>query len=168
MKKVCAWCKKEIEPDESAAAGQNAPISHGVCPECVPKFFSFMGKPMRDFLDEFSEPVFLVDATNRIISANGEGLGLLHKEPAEIEEKMAGDVFECPNAEEGEGCGKTIHCKACTIRNAVIDTAQTGEARLHIPAYADVHWFSKDKRAKFSISTEKVGQAVLLRVEDVP
>ena len=168
MRKVCAWCQQEIDPDESAPAGPDAPISHGVCPDCFPKFFSFMGKPLREFLDEFTGPVYVVDATNKIITANSAGLALIHKTPEEIEDKLTGDVFECPHAEQTEGCGSTIHCKSCTIRNAVIRTAQTGQPQVHIPAYADLHTFTKNKRAKFSISTEKAGTAVLLRIEDLP
>lgn len=168
MRKVCAWCQKEIDPDDSVTESRDAPISHGVCPDCVPKFFPFMGKPMRDFLDELSGPVFLVDADNKIMTANSAGLTLIHKAPDEIAEKMSGDVFECPYASQAEGCGHTIHCKSCTIRHAVIETARTGQAQVRIPAYADLHSFSKKARAKFSISTEKVGEAVLLRIDDLP
>lgn len=167
MRKVCAWCQKEIDPDGSAAASSDTPISHGVCLDCVPKFFSFMGKPMRDFLDEFSGPVFLVDSTGKVISSNNKGLALIDKEPDEVEEQKIGHVFECQHTEHGVGCGNSIHCKTCTIRKAVTETAKTGEARLQVPAYADLHSFSKTKKTKFSISTEKVGDAVLLRIEDI-
>lgn len=167
MRRVCAWCKQEIDPDESAPASSDAPISHGVCVDCIPKFFKFMGKPMRDFLDEFSGPVFLVDATNKVITANNNGLALIDRAPDETEEKMIGDVFECPNASLTEGCGHTTHCKTCTIRSAITETALTGQPRLRIPAYADLHSFSKNKKTKFAISTEKVGEAILLRIDDL-
>jgi len=167
MRKVCAWCKQEIDPDESSPVSSDAPISHGVCPDCVQKFFSFMGKPMRDFLDEFAGPVFLVDPTNKIITANSNGLALIDKEPDAIEEKKVGNVFECPHASETAGCGNSIHCKTCTIRSAIAETSRTGQARLQVPAYADLHSFSKNKKSKFAISTEKVGDAVLLRIDDI-
>lgn len=167
MRKVCAWCKQEIDPGGPDSACNDAPISHGVCLDCVPKFFSFMGKPMRDFLDEFSGPVYLVDSTGKIITANSNGLALIDKEPDEVEEKKVGYVFECQHISKNVGCGDSIHCKSCTIRNSVIKTAQTGEARLRVPAYADLHTFAKTKKTKFSISTEKVGEAVLLRIDDI-
>jgi len=167
MRKVCAWCQKDIDPEDSAPVGSDAPISHGICPDCVPKFLSFLGKPMREFLDEFSGPVFLVDATNKVITGNSNGLALVGRVPEAIEEKKIGDVFECPHASEAEGCGETTHCKSCTIRSAIAETSRTGEARLRIPAYADLHSFSKTKKTKFSISTEKVGDVVLLRIDDI-
>lgn len=167
MRKVCAWCKKDIDPDVSDPASNNAPVSHGICPDCVITFFSFMGKPMKDYLDEFTGPVFLVDSTNKIITANSEALALTHKKSEEIEEKMAGDVFECPHASQVEGCGGTIHCKSCTIKKAILSTSQTGQASIHLPAFADMHFFAKNKKPRFFISTEKVGDAVFLRIEDV-
>jgi hypothetical protein len=168
MRTICAWCKEELHSDESDLAGSDVPISHGICPDCIIKFFSFMGKPMRDYLDEFAGPVFLVDATNKIISANSEGLALIHKASDEIEEKLAGDIFECPHTSQAEGCGNTIHCKSCTIKNAIVETSQTGKAMLRIPAYQDLHSFSKNKKTQFFISTEKVEDAVLLRIDDLP
>ena len=167
MRKVCAWCKNEIDPDSSSLVSIDVPISHGLCPDCVPKFFTFMGKPMRNFLDEFAGPVFLVDSTNKIITANSNGLALMDRPPDEIEEKKIGDVFECPHASMSEGCGNSTHCKTCTIRSAIIETSQTGQARLQVPAFADLHSFSKIKKSKFAISTEKVGDAVLLRIDDI-
>jgi len=168
MRTVCAWCRKEIQNDDAdTVTDDDTPISHGVCPECIPKFFSFMGKPLRDFLDGFPGPVFLVDAANRVITANTNGLSLIHKEPDEIEQKMAGDVFECPHASNAGGCGNSIHCKSCTIRKAVTETMTTGKAHHRLPAYADLHSFTKNRKTKFSISTEKVRDAVLLRIDDL-
>lgn len=168
MKTVCAWCKTEIEPEQSEPGpDDNSPISHGICLDCIPKFFSFMGKPMRDFLDEFPGPVFLVDKTNRVITANTMALSLIHQAPEGIDHTLAGDLFECPNAMQAGGCGKSTHCKSCTIRSAILDTWQSGQARCRIPAYQDLAAFSKSKKAKFLISTEKVGDAVLLRIDDL-
>lgn len=168
MKTVCAWCRQVMDTDHSGSPqDDDAPISHGVCPQCIPKFFSFMGKPMQDYLDGFAGPVFLVDSTRKIITANTEGLALIDKKPDEIEKKMAGNVFECPHASRAEGCGNSIHCKSCTIRNAINDTLATGKACHRLPAYADLHTFAKNRMTNFSISTEKVGDAVLLRIDDL-
>lgn len=168
MRKVCAWCKKELDSDLGTEAGTDAPISHGICPDCIPKFFPFLGKPMREFLDEFPGPIFLVDADNRVLSANREGLALINKQADEIEGQTPGDVFDCPSANQAAGCGKSIHCKTCTIRHAIAGTLATGQAHDHLPAFADLHGFCKEQKIKFAVSTEKLGNAVLLRIDDLP
>lgn len=167
MKTVCAWCRQVIDSDDAETLGDDMPISHGVCPECIRKFFSFLGRPMQDFLDRFSGPVFLVDDAARVITANTAGLTLIHKRPDEIDQMLAGTVFECPHARSSDGCGNTIHCKSCTIRNAIVETLTTGKACCRLPAYADLHTFSTNRQMRFSISTEKVGDAVLLRIDEL-
>nr|MBF0222762.1 hypothetical protein [Desulfobulbaceae bacterium] len=88
-------------------------------------------------------------------------------DPDQIEEKTVGDIFECPHASETGGCGNTTHCKTCTIRKAITETSRTGHARLQVPAFADLHSFAKNKKTKCEISNEKLGDAVLLRIDDI-
>lgn len=55
-------------------------------------------------------------------------------------------------------------CVVCTIRNTVMDTQRTGKARERAPAWL----FKKNAgRLAFLISTEKVGDRVLLRIDEV-
>lgn len=63
-----------------------------------------------------------------------------------------------------EGCGQTIHCKSCTIRNSVMDTLNTGISHTNVPAYLDK---SLSKKTKYLITTEKAGDAVLLRIDEL-
>ena len=38
---------------------------------------------------------------------------------------LAGLLFECENAFMPGGCGNTVHCEGCSVRNAITDTAQS-------------------------------------------
>ena len=167
MRKICAWCKNELGSSTDEAKIDDEPISHGMCGDCARKALSHSAKPLRDFLDQFSLPVFLVTSEGKIVTANSAGLALLRKKPEDVDGRLGGEAFGCRYADLPGGCGQTIHCRTCTIRNAVAHTLESGKSNVKIPAYPDLHRVTGDKRIRFLISTEKLGEAVLLRIDDV-
>lgn len=92
---------------------------------------------------------------------------ILQKDLPEIEGLPGGVVFECVFAKLPDGCGKTIHCDGCTIRNTVMNTFMTGESHLKVPA--GLSWGSTENQIElqFFISTEKVKEVVFLRIDNV-
>jgi hypothetical protein len=167
MKSNCAWCKKEISVSDSSDPITDAPITHGICSDCLRKEFSSYAVTLREYLDLFPKPVFLVDSDVRIVASNRSGLSLLKKMPEEVDGRLGGDAFECRYAELPGGCGKTLHCKTCTIRLTVTDTMLTGKSHVEVPAYPDLHHITKENQIRFLITTERVDNAVILRIDDV-
>ncbi|MBW1722432.1 MAG: hypothetical protein JRH13_09260 [Deltaproteobacteria bacterium] len=167
MKRVCAWCRKKMKGKEPESVDTDMPVTHGICPDCLREMLSHEAVTLREYLDRFPGPVFLVDAEGRIVTANKEGLKVLNKRAEDIEGRLGGDAFECKYAKLPGGCGNTIHCKTCTIRITVTDTLETGQSHTKIPAYPDLHHMSGENRIRFLISTEKVGKAVLLRIDEI-
>jgi hypothetical protein len=49
----------------------------------------------------------------------------------------------------------------------VRDTAATGRSHTGVEAYPDLNWMTGEKRVRFLISTEKSGDAVFLRIDEV-
>lgn len=92
---------------------------------------------------------------------------LLQKTPEEVEGELGGNAFGCNYADLPGGCGNTAHCKTCTIRMTVMDTLQSGKSNIRVPAYPDLHHMTGENRIRFLITTEKVGEAVLLRIDEV-
>jgi hypothetical protein len=80
---------------------------------------------------------------------------------------MGGDVFECAYARLPGGCGRTAHCSGCTIRQTVMDTVRTGQGHLRAPAYLNRATPDGVQRIPLTISTERVGDFVLLRIDAV-
>ena len=162
---ICLLCSAEIgitgKPSDSVDE-----ISHGLCPACVPKFMAGHGCRFSEFLDTLPAPIFVVGDNNRIVGANREALRFIGKEAGEIQKQLGGEVFECRHAKEPGGCGQTIHCKTCTIRNTVTKTAQTGESCLQVPAYMDLGNITQERTVRYLISTEKVANVVLLRIDE--
>lgn len=167
MKRICAWCKKDLGLTSTFNGTKDDPITHGICGDCARGTLSTGAKSLRAFLDQFSKPVFLMTPEGRIVTANSKGLSLLRKKPEEIDGELGGDVFECNYAHLPGGCGNTIHCRTCTIRNTVMDTLKSGMSNIRIPAYPDLHHMTGEIRIRFLITTEKIGESVLLRIDDV-
>ena len=165
MRRICAWCKKELSPREDLDTEQE--ITHGICSLCALKFTSSVSRKLKDLLDLISEPVLMVDAMGIVKAANESGLRLLGKDLAAIEGHPGGDVLECSYARTPEGCGRTVHCKTCAVRNILMDTLTHGRGYTRVPAFQKIRTPNGERIMRYYISTEKVGDRILLRIDDV-
>jgi len=163
---LCAYCQIEIRPPEDLAENTDL-VSHGICRSCLGDAMSKYGRSLSDFLNGFREPVLVVDQGGRIITVNGSGQEMLAKEIDQIEGYLGGEVFGCFHAKETGTCGEAIHCLSCVIRNTVEETYRTGVAHQNITACQDLDTVSGPRPARFSISTEKVDDSVVLKIEEV-
>jgi hypothetical protein len=72
-----------------------------------------------------------------------------------------------PTRDFPAAAGNTIHCKSRTIRNLVLDTHATGRSFERVPACQDIQLPDEVKTLNIAVSTEKVGDFVLLRIDDM-
>jgi len=167
MKKVCAWCSKDLGtvPAPSGIHSETI-ITHGICYKCANKIFLELGVELKVFLDSLAAPVLIVGETGNVKTANKQAQALLQKDLLDIEGYQGGNVFECAYAQLQEGCGNTIHCSGCTIRRTVMDTFQSGKSHLKTPAYLNVGDPDDCQKIDLLISTEKVRDVVLLRIDE--
>jgi len=164
MKKICSWCNKLLKA--AGSEDQLNPITHGICPDCVRDVLSFKALLMANYLDRFSGPVYMLNDECEIITANQEGAIMLGKDIDDLSGNLIGEAFECEHAISGEGCGKSVHCRTCAIRRSVLYTMETGNSNIRVPAHPDLHWVTGEKDIKYYITSEKVGDAVFLKVEE--
>lgn len=165
MRRVCAWCKKDLKPNEEYDS--EGGITHGICSFCAIKISSFKPRNIKELLNYVQQPVFLIDSDGIVRTANKSGLEMLGKKLEEIEYELGGDVFECSYASVEGGCGRTLHCTTCAIRNIVMDTLTTGQGYKSIPAFQSINTKDGTRILKFYISTEKVKECILLRIDKV-
>ena len=163
MKRICAWCKKELV----SKSGGTGEITHSICDECMDYFYVNPNKNLKDLLNSLVAPVLAIDEEGRVITLNNKAQKIISKKRGDIEGKLGGDVFECIYARLPGGCGHTTHCKSCTIRNTVTDTFNTGISQQKVPAYPDLETPEGPKQIRFLISTEKVDNIVLLRIDEI-
>jgi len=166
MRQVCYVCGFELgEPLEPNVPGVHT--THGVCRKCLDGCMAGSGQGMDEFLDSLLAPVIVVDGDVRVLTANTLAQKLVSKNMQEMGGKLAGEVFECTHSHQPGGCGHTLHCRSCMIRNSVAKTFQTGKPCIRMPACQDLDTFEGPRTVRFLITTEKVGGAVLLRIDDL-
>lgn len=166
MKRTCAWCKKDLGIKPSGMY-QEGLISHGICKECAVDLLGPKKSSLMDFLDNLGVPVLVVGSDVTIDYTNKHSRNFLQKEMSRIEGLRAGEVFDCAYSMLPEGCGKTIHCVGCTIRNTITETYNSGNSHLRTPAYLILGTPDDNREIKLLISTEKVADVVLLRIDKV-
>ncbi len=164
IRHLCANCQVELRPAEQLDDKQEQ-ISHGLCPACMAKVMSRLGQSLKEYLNEFSEPVLVLDKYSLVITTNNAGERVLGKNVPELTGYLGGDVLGCLHAKEPGGCGATLHCLSCVIRNTVKDTYQTGCEHQNVPACMDIDTISGPRKKSYNISTEKVDDLVLLKLE---
>jgi hypothetical protein len=60
-----------------------------------------------------------------------------------------------------------VHCTGCALRRSVQHTHATGETLRGVHAYQDIRTPSGIRSAWFELPTERVGDLVSLRIDDV-
>lgn len=148
--------------EKYAAAGN---VTHGICSHCALEVTSGVPRTAGEILDLIGEPVFLIDDNGVVQGANRAASEMLNKELPGIKGQLGGDVFECSYARQPEGCGRTVHCKTCAIRNIVMDTLHSGHGFDKVPAFQSIDTEDGPVTMRFVITTEKVGEQVLLRID---
>jgi hypothetical protein len=166
MKRVCAWCTKEMGTVESSNR-PDSEISHGICANCVDNFKSQQGVPFQRYLDSIPVPVLAVDRHVVVKAVNRKACDVLGKDPREIVQHLGGNVFECAHARLPEGCGGTIHCSGCVIRRSVTRTFETGEPQISVRATLRQGDPDHPSGVVLFITTVRSGDVVMLRVDRI-
>ncbi len=166
MKTICAWCKKELDQDDSFETIDM--VSHGICVECLNYFFPKKGpRSFDEFLDLLAVPVIVIDENFKVTAASNSARRLLEEKVGNLRGVRPGMALECPYARLPEGCGQTVHCKSCAVRLTVLDTFKTGRSHYDVPAYRDICVGQEGFTIHCHISTEKFGEFVFLRIQEV-
>jgi len=166
MKIVCAGCGQDLGDKPAENVGPDA-VTHGVCEPCAIRFLAQVGISLPEYVESLSVPTVVVTAEGAVNSANASAMSLLDKDSTQIQGRPGGDVFECVHSMMPEGCGRTVHCSGCTIRNTVTDTWETGRTHSQVPAYLERSLEEGSAGLALLISTEKKGGLVFLRIEDI-
>ncbi|RJO65776.1 MAG: hypothetical protein C4523_15395 [Myxococcales bacterium] len=161
MRLVCSYCRKSLGEKEPKS---NDKITHGMCVDCFAYYDrQWSGQKLSEYLDTFDVPVVAVNPDGRLIAANRRMAKLLGKTPREMFGLLGGEAMECQYARLPGGCGRTSHCYACTVRQTVMATMQSGEPGVRVPAYLN----QEDQRLRLLISTYREGDCVRLVVEEI-
>jgi hypothetical protein len=131
------------------------------------KFEANRPLPLNQLLDRLHVPVIAVDANVTATCANRAAERILGRRGNLIQGRLVGEVIECVHAAAPGGCGRSIHCAGCAIRRMATATFRDGTARCSIEAEQSVRHDGKTGPTRFTISTQKLGDVVLVIVEDM-
>lgn len=130
---VCSYCRKTLRRDPGSRATD---VTHGMCEPCGEHFARlWAGMKLDEYLDGLPHAVVVVDGDGRVVAANQRAGELLGREPSALRGLLGGEAMACVYSRLPEGCGKTVHCKECTIRNAVTKVSRTKRPLLQQRAY---------------------------------
>ena len=159
MPAYCSRCRGTLPLDAVRPAG-------GLCEACsayIERIRNHGG--LGEYLEMFRQPVFVSDGDGNVLAANSAMASLTGRGSTDIGGTRFGSSLGCDRSRLTGGCGKTIHCRECTIRRMVSEVSRTRIARRRVPAYIQ----TEDGREELCITVRPVpGEAVEVVIEDAP
>jgi transcriptional regulator of aromatic amino acid metabolism len=120
----------------------------------------------RALLEAIDAPVLLMQGNPRqVVTANRKALALFGKVLSEVEGHRGGEVFDCVHSFTEAGCGKDANCENCKIKDAIIDTFVTAASHRDVSTELSIRKPAGRKTCVLQVSTEKLGELALVRVE---
>jgi transcriptional regulator with PAS, ATPase and Fis domain len=139
-------------------------IKSGMCNGCSARVSGTSDN--NGLLESIDAPVLLMQGNPRqVVTANRKALELFGKEHHEVENHRGGQVFDCVYSFTEAGCGKDAHCENCKIKNAIVDTLATANSHHGVSTELPIKKDSGIKTCILQVSTEKVGDIVLVQVD---
>jgi PAS domain-containing protein len=113
-------------------------VSHGICSACYDFHMpALLEMDLSQHLDEYPEPTIMVDADVRVIGINQAMAAFLGRDRRDGLGLLGGELMDCRHASLPDGCGKTVHCPDCSIRETVNLSRATGADMLNVKAAMD-------------------------------
>ena len=161
MKQICRLCRQEMAAPSQAA--EHA-ITRGICEACLSQASG--ASTYQALLEAIDAPVLLMQGKPRqVVTANARALQLFEKELPEVEAHRGGQVFDCVHSFTAAGCGMDVNCENCTIKHAIVDTFDTPAPRHAAAAVLQVKKHGGLESRTIRVSTEKLGDLALVRIE---
>ncbi|MBD3242933.1 MAG: hypothetical protein GF331_20240 [Chitinivibrionales bacterium] len=164
MDVVCAWCGTPIKTSADSRQGKEK-RSHGMCPDCRDFFTENKPGTLHEFINRLPVPVLVVNEHRVVETANRRASEVLGKPLPTMQGRLGGEVMECAYARLPGGCGKTVHCAGCTIKQAVLETFASGVGVQGLETYQDLIVDGETQRMRIVISTEPAGGVVHVKID---
>jgi hypothetical protein len=162
MRVVCSFCRKELGTKPPL---QDGSVTHGMCPACGEHFTAlWSGMGWDQYLQRFDFPVLMVEQDVRLVALNRPASDLLGRPAEALVGLLGGEALECSHSRLPEGCGRTVHCSTCAIRNAVTATHRTGKPSSRVPATLR----RREGSRPLLVSTALEGTLVRVTIEPQP
>ncbi|MBP2029850.1 signal transduction histidine kinase [Methanohalophilus levihalophilus] len=126
---------------------------------------------LTSFFDDVPFVMIVVNPEGKVDAINHFASEVLGKSPEQSLGLLGGELFDCVNSFDREGCGRSADCSECPVRNAVMHTFQTGESVYKKSGELTIRTDRGPSTRDLIISTTLIrldsNQRVLLTVDDV-
>ncbi len=118
------------------------------------------------FLDALDSPSLLIQANQKkVLTANQQACKLFGKDLSQIEGRRGGQVIDCLHAHKDDGVCKDTNCQNCKLRDTIEKTFATAQSHDGVQTLLDVKKKNKIQPYFMQVSTEKIGDLVLVIVD---
>lgn len=148
----CCVCGKESEK--------------AICDNCFNDIKENYIAMKNKILDNMDLPVFVVDSSVKIFSANDRMLNFVDKTINEINDTLGGDFIECFEQKQPGTCGTMEVCENCELRNLVIETIETREPQNSKNITHRIRVKSKPYKLKMNVSMKMKNDFVFVQIND--
>jgi hypothetical protein len=148
---LCFRCLRSLEDEDELN------LLTKTCEKCFNTVLSSRIEMVSGYLESLRIPAALIAQDQTVLSSNGRFRTIAPNR--KIVGHRLGEVLECMYAPILGRCGETVACLVCRLKRSVEATWLTGEGLRGAP-FSFPH--KEEGRKTFSITTEKVGGAVLL------
>jgi PAS domain-containing protein len=160
MRAYCSECLAPLSPPAAGAAAVGP-----ACAACAGGAGTRRRRSLGEYLDEFDHPVLVCDAAGNVVAGNAALAALTGRSRAELAGLRMGEAAACERSRLPGGCGRTTHCRDCTIRRMVAEVSRTGLARRRVPAYVQ----GADGRSELCITIRpREGELIEVILEEAP
>jgi len=164
MKIICSYCQMEMGEKEPL---KDPSLTHGICPDCFDHFSRQLdGYHLSDYLDTFVEPMVILNPDYRVLAYNKSYAASYLEEEGKPAGLRGGEFMDCAHSRLPEGCGNTVHCRTCTIRNTITATLKTGMPHKDVHAYLNTQENGKPVVKQLKISAEMYGLMVRVVIDE--
>lgn len=161
MKRVCAWCNKQIEILQTDDEDSSNLVTHSICDACADNLDFQMGVSLTRYLDSLQVPIIALDESGQFIAVNEIARKLHHDKAVAVWNEK---IYECAHARLPEGCKKAVHCSGCAIRFITADVYRTGSSQSNIPAFINFCSADQTEKVELLFSADKINGIVFLRI----
>lgn len=164
MKRVCAWCNRQMETMQTDDGEVEGLVTHSICNDCADNLDFQMGVSLARYLDSLKIPIIAFDERGRIIAVNEEALKFHKNKNVDISANWTDKIYECAHARLPEGCEKAVHCSGCAIRFVTADAYNTGLSQSDVPAHFNACSAELTEEIDILVSADKIENTIFLRI----
>ncbi|MGA2614548.1 MAG: hypothetical protein ABSG38_14010 [Spirochaetia bacterium] len=148
---VCFRCRRSLDGKDDIRLLTRS------CTSCFTAVISSGGKNLTEYLELLGAPSVLLDQEQTILFSNSLFREMMtdHNAPG----VRVGEALDCMYSGTLGRCGDTVACLLCRLKRSVEHTWLTGEGLRAVPIS---YPHKADSRRTFTVTTEKVGNSVLL------